>query len=189
MARARCARMFDHLSSHGSASAALQPSPTSSPDRPARSAHTAGSSFLGLAERAWSQPDSRVSFISLTALEQGLKPVLAATTAPGCVLERKESKPALLASVAGSRATYHGRISRLIQTHCGGGRTDPSRHFPRKGMVSGRRCPHRHGECIGTATRTSPPRSMRGSGKMHPTRRRESGDLRPRIWNSSTSAS
>jgi hypothetical protein len=56
---------------------------------------------------------------ALVALEQGMKPAVSATTAPGCVLERKESKPALMASVAGSKPTYHGRISRLIQTHCG----------------------------------------------------------------------
>jgi mono/diheme cytochrome c family protein len=56
---------------------------------------------------------------ALTALEQGLKPLLAATTAPGCVLERKEGTSVPMASGAGSKPTYHGRISRLMQTHCG----------------------------------------------------------------------
>lgn len=57
---------------------------------------------------------------ALVALEQGLKPTLAATTAPGCVLERKESKGLLTAGSESTKLTYHGRISRLIQTHCGG---------------------------------------------------------------------
>ena len=56
---------------------------------------------------------------ALTALEQGMKPAMAATTAPGCVLERKEGQSVRMASAAGSKVTYHGRISRLIQTHCG----------------------------------------------------------------------
>jgi hypothetical protein len=57
---------------------------------------------------------------ALVALEQGFKPALTATTAPGCVLERKESKVLLTGGSDGATLTYHGRISRLIQTHCGG---------------------------------------------------------------------
>ncbi len=56
---------------------------------------------------------------ALAALEQGIKPAMAATTAPGCVLERKEGPSVRMVSAAGSKVTYHGRISRLIQTHCG----------------------------------------------------------------------
>ncbi len=56
---------------------------------------------------------------ALAALEQGLKPTLAATTAPGCVLERKESRVPLLGLGEKAKVTYHGRVSRLIQTHCG----------------------------------------------------------------------
>ena len=40
--------------------------------------------------------------------------------------------------------------------------------MPLLGMVSGRRCPHRPGNGLGTATRTSPPRSVRGSREKHP---------------------
>jgi hypothetical protein len=36
------------------------------------------------------------------------------------------------------------------------------------GKDSGRRCPHRHGKGFGTATRTSPPRRMRGHGQDVP---------------------
>lgn len=82
MARARCARMFDHLTSYGAASAALHPSPVSSSDRPGRSAHTAGSSCSGLAERAWSHPAGRVSFISLAATALLLGSGCAALTRP-----------------------------------------------------------------------------------------------------------
>lgn len=57
---------------------------------------------------------------ALEALEQGLRPTLAATTAPGCVLERKATGVPMLGGSEAGKLTYHGRISRLIQTHCGG---------------------------------------------------------------------
>ena len=40
--------------------------------------------------------------------------------------------------------------------------------LPPFGKDSGRRCPHRHGDGFGTATRTSPPRSLRGQSKDVP---------------------
>lgn len=51
---------------------------------------------------------------ALAAVERGERPALAATTAPGCVLE----KPAAMPDVPAAKLTFHGRISRLMQTHC-----------------------------------------------------------------------
>ncbi len=53
---------------------------------------------------------------ALLALERGEWPQLAATTAPGCDLEM----PRVSGSTpSASKVTYHGRISRLMQVHCG----------------------------------------------------------------------
>lgn len=52
---------------------------------------------------------------ALQALQQGLRPTLEATTAPGCVLERKQGP---VGWVGRRDLTYHGRISRILQTHC-----------------------------------------------------------------------
>ncbi len=53
---------------------------------------------------------------ALRALERGELPVLAATTAPGCVLEIPKASGSTAET---SKVTYHGRISRLMQVHCG----------------------------------------------------------------------
>jgi thiol-disulfide isomerase/thioredoxin len=49
---------------------------------------------------------------ALTAALAGQRPRIAATTAPGCVLEYPAENPARTA------ITWHGQIARLMQTHC-----------------------------------------------------------------------
>ncbi len=53
---------------------------------------------------------------ALAALERGDAPVLAATTAPGCILEVPEARAS---GASASKVTWHGRVSRLMQVHCG----------------------------------------------------------------------
>ena len=58
------------------------------------------------------QPSETFLADAITATLAGERPILAATTAPGCPLDF-EPAGTLLTSV-----TYHNRISRIIQTHC-----------------------------------------------------------------------
>jgi len=63
----------------------------------------------------WSLDKPRRNYLQ-SALEDLLlarSPQVAATTAPGCALEPAARKP------LPSAVTYHSRISRIIQTHCG----------------------------------------------------------------------
>ena len=57
-------------------------------------------------------PRSRYLVDALAALRVGDAPLVAATEAPGCVLDRP-SAAAVTADV-----TYHGRISRIVSRHC-----------------------------------------------------------------------
>jgi mono/diheme cytochrome c family protein len=57
-------------------------------------------------------PRKRFLADALAAICAGEEPPVAATEAPGCVLER----PAAVAPV--SDVTYHGRISRIVERHC-----------------------------------------------------------------------
>jgi len=51
---------------------------------------------------------------ALEAVDRGERPVLAATTAPGCDLE--SGGP--IAAPAVAEVTFHNRVSRILQTHC-----------------------------------------------------------------------
>lgn len=57
-------------------------------------------------------PRRRYLAEALAALGRGEEPPVAATEAPGCVLDR----PA--AGVPDAAVTYHGRISRIVERHC-----------------------------------------------------------------------
>jgi hypothetical protein len=61
----------------------------------------------------WSREAARHRFLAeaLEAVKSGRRVDIAATTAPGCALDRA-------APVAEPPATFHNRISRLMQTHC-----------------------------------------------------------------------
>ena len=50
---------------------------------------------------------------AIQAILAGKRPVIAATNAPGCALDKDGEKPATYAY------TYHNRISRIVQNHCG----------------------------------------------------------------------
>ncbi len=60
-----------------------------------------------------SAPRTRLLSLALEATLAGRPPAIAATEAPGCVLDLSASKPAVLGS-----ATYHNRISRILQQNC-----------------------------------------------------------------------
>ncbi|MFM8421197.1 MAG: redoxin family protein [Verrucomicrobiota bacterium] len=51
---------------------------------------------------------------ALESVERGERPVLAATTAPGCDLDGGGPIPVAM----GSEVTFHNRVSRILQTHC-----------------------------------------------------------------------
>lgn len=57
---------------------------------------------------------------ALDATLKGQIPEVAATSAPGCVLELKPAEPQVGngAGPAGAGVTYHNRISRIVQNHC-----------------------------------------------------------------------
>jgi mono/diheme cytochrome c family protein/thiol-disulfide isomerase/thioredoxin len=57
-------------------------------------------------------PRSRYLADALAALRAGDAPPVAATEAPGCVLDRSS------AAAATADVTYHGRISRIVERHC-----------------------------------------------------------------------
>jgi len=58
-------------------------------------------------------PKSRYLAAALDALLAGRQPPVAATTAPGCALEKSSGK-----TITAVPLTYHARISRIIQQHC-----------------------------------------------------------------------
>jgi thiol-disulfide isomerase/thioredoxin len=58
-------------------------------------------------------PRQRYLAAALDALLAGRAPPVAATTAPGCVLEREEA-----AAAPAVPLTYHARIERILQVHC-----------------------------------------------------------------------
>ncbi len=58
-------------------------------------------------------PRRRLLVDALEAVLAGLSPLVAATTAPGCLLSLPAGEPP-----ADGPLTYHGRISRILQNHC-----------------------------------------------------------------------
>ncbi|MBA2226943.1 MAG: redoxin domain-containing protein [Gemmataceae bacterium] len=62
---------------------------------------------------ALESPRQRYLAAALDELLAGRSPTVAATTAPGCVLEKEEA-----ASAPTVPLTYHARIERIIQVHC-----------------------------------------------------------------------
>jgi hypothetical protein len=60
------------------------------------------------------QPRHRYVSDAIAALLQGRTPTIAATEAPGCVLDFAKAQPVALVS----GTTYHNRISRIVQANC-----------------------------------------------------------------------
>jgi thiol-disulfide isomerase/thioredoxin len=69
-------------------------------------------------------PRKRYLADAIAALRIGEEPLVAATEAPGCVLDVPvndlPSKDLPSKEVPGTEVTYHGRISRIVGQHCGG---------------------------------------------------------------------